>query len=96
MERSGGSLASEMSGSQVRQVKDERGKTKDKQNESLKNTNERDKGEQSGRPRQDGYPLSTAQPALQIYQIISPLSGPGDRPFRPLAQGPGRSGYINT
>lgn len=34
--------------------------------------------------------------ALQIYQIVSPLSIPGDRPVRPLAQGPGRSGYINT
>lgn len=48
------------------------------------------------RARQDGYTLSTVQPALLIHQIVSSLSILGDRPVQPLAQGSGRSGYINT
>lgn len=43
--------------------------------------------------RQESCPLSSVQPALLIYQIVSSLSTPGDQP---PAQGPGRSGYINT
>ncbi|TWW77794.1 Breast carcinoma-amplified sequence 3 -like protein [Takifugu flavidus] len=46
--------------------------------------------------RQQSCPRSAVQPAPLMEQIVSSLSTPGDRPVRPLAQGPGRSGNINT
>lgn len=46
--------------------------------------------------RQESCAVSTVQLAPLIHQIVSSLSIPGDQPVRPLAQGPGRSGYINT
>lgn len=58
--------------------------------------NQSDKEGQRRRVRQEDCPVSSVQPALLIYQIVSSLSVPGDQPVRPLAQGPGRSGYINT
>lgn len=46
--------------------------------------------------RQESCPRSAVQPAPLMEQIVSSLSLPGDRPVRPLAQGPGGSGNINT
>lgn len=46
--------------------------------------------------RQESCPRSAVQPAPLMEQIVSSLSIPGDRPVRPLARGPGRSGNINT
>lgn len=67
MEQSRGIIASEISGSKVQQVQVETEK-KNKANKMIleKNTNERDKGEQSSQLqlRRDSYPLSTMQPDL--------------------------------
>lgn len=65
MEQSRGSVASEISGSKVQQVQVETEKKNKANKMNLeKNTNERDKGEQSSQLRRDSYPLSTMQPDL--------------------------------
>lgn len=51
-----------------------------------KTKNHPQKLEQSKRSRQG--PVSTVRPAFQIYQIVSPLSFPGDQPVWPLAPSP--------
>lgn len=57
---------------------------------------ERDKGREIRQHGGDSCPLFTMLLALNIHQIAGCLSIPWDRPVRPLAPVPRRSGYINT